>query len=928
MAAKMMEQILNQSGKENTEENFSDFLFAIVQYIPLLSTFLSIGFLIIYLLARIGISGNPDWQLLAVTCVVLLLTASTLLVVQLLHQKRGLYAYWLFSIIMAVASVLFDLFWQDIFIVAILLAWIAPLILIASRMHRNQMVIAILISAATTAIVILLNGTPPFKRLSNTNPAAFTALILLASTVVLFILTTIVARIIPYRTLQNRLIVSFIFIITIPILFTTAISAYNAFTNSQSQFSDTLQSISSLKQDQFNSYLQQIVAELGTMQQGSGQSSLLYILEHQNTNDVLYKMNSTIASTSIRDFLVKEENRYEEFLVLDDTGKVVLSSLVLDEGANYNGEIFFQKGLAGNFIGLMNFPGNQNLNKGNELVVAEPFYAANGKDVLGVVLVVSTSDELSNILKTTPGLTNAETYLVNTNLEPITTTRYQPAKIKSKIIMEAIANKVGEGSGVYNNYAGMPVLGYYRWLPSMQVALVAEIPENNVLNKSLATLLVSSLVGLFTIVIAMVAAISTSHSISEPVSALVKTTEQFAAGDLNARGEVNQKDEIGTLARSFNKMADELQGVIGNLERRVAERTKDLERQTLRLRTAAEVARDAASAPNLDELLERAGRLIRDRFNLYHTGIFLLDEKKEFAVLRASPTEAGRTLLEKNHRLRVGEQGLVGRVAASGEPRIALDTGVDPVFFSNPLLPSTRSEMALALKSNEGIIGVLDIQSDQAEAFTQDDIAVMQVMADQLATAIERSRLLKEVEANLRDMERTFSGFTEQSWLNFENSVHQTTGYRYDNVRLEPIDKIPEEVLSVLQTGGIQIYGTTENAPQSGQSVAIPIRLRGDTIGVVNVRFQYSQAPEKSVAMIEQVTDRLATALENARLLEDSMRTANKERVIGEITSKIGASVNIHNVLQTAVEELGRAIPGSDVIIQFQTGREAQGQEK
>jgi GAF domain-containing protein len=119
-----------------------------------------------------------------------------------------------------------------------------------------------------------------------------------------------------------------------------------------------------------------------------------------------------------------------------------------------------------------------------------------------------------------------------------------------------------------------------------------------------------------------------------------------------------------------------------------------------------------------------------------------------------------------------------------------------------------------------------------------------------------------------------------------------------------------------------------DNNSNAGQSVAVPIRLRGQTIGVVNIHFQYNQAPEKTISMIEQITERLATALENARLMESSMRNASKERVIGDITSKIGSSVNIRNVLQTAVEELGRALPGSDVIIQFERGREVQGQEK
>ncbi len=910
------------------EADLGESLLAIVGSIPLLSILLGIGFLAIYLLASFGILGSPAWQLLAVTGVVLFVAGSHLQIIRLARQERGIFAFWLYSLTMAIAGILFVFFWQDALIVAILLAWVPPLTSIVLRMRRLHLLVAALVAAITTAVIIWLNSNAPFERLSTGNPAGFTALILLAGTVVLFIFTTIISRLLRYRTLQSRLIVSFIFIIAVPILFTTAISAFNAFTNSQNQFSDTLQAISSLKQDQVDTLLQQVLAQLSTMQQGSGQSSLLYILDHRDPNDQLYQMNTSIASTRIRDFLVKEQNRYEEFLILDNTGKVVLSTYVLDEGLDFSKESFFQKGSAGYFIGLEKFPGKQNPAGDSKLLVAAPFYASYGQDVRGVVLLVARSDDITAILKSTPGLANAETYLVDSNFEPISSTRYQSGKIRSKVIMDSIANQGGEGSAIYANYAGVPVLGYYRWYPSMQVALLAEIPESDVFNKALATLLVSSLVGIFTIVIAIVAVVATSRAISEPVSALAKVAEQFAAGHLDTRGGSDQHDEIGDLAQSFNSMADQLQAVIGNLELRVAERTKDLERQTLRLRTAAEVARDAASAPNLDELLKRAGQLIRDRFNLYHTGIFLLDEKKEYAVLRSSPTEAGHTLMENSHRLRVGEQGIVGRVAATGEPRIALDTGIDPEYFSNPLLPATRSEMALALKSTEGIIGVLDIQSDQAEAFTQDDIAVMQILADQLATAIERSRLLAQVETNLSEIEKTYGKFTRQSWLSFERVDHQTVGYKYDNVRLEPLNKIPEEALSVLQTGTTLVPTEPKLDSRQGQIAAIPIRLRGDTIGVVKVRFQNGQAPEKTILMIEQISDRLATALENARLLEDSMRNANKERVIGEITSKIGGSVNIQNVLQTAVEELGRAIPGSDVIIQFQRGAELQGQEK
>jgi GAF domain-containing protein len=218
--------------------------------------------------------------------------------------------------------------------------------------------------------------------------------------------------------------------------------------------------------------------------------------------------------------------------------------------------------------------------------------------------------------------------------------------------------------------------------------------------------------------------------------------------------------------------------------------------------------------------------------------------------------------------------------------------------------------MALPLKTAEGTIGVIDIQSDQSEAFTQDDIAIVQVMADQLATAIQRANLLQQVQAQLQQLEQSYQSFTEQSWRTFGKVGRQNIGYHFDNVRLESIKTVPDELRPVLEAG---------SAPEdpSGQALQVPIRLRGQVIGVVQLRFQGTHRTAATSDMIQQIADRLATALENARLLEDSLRRANKERAVGEITARISASVNMRNVLQTAVEELGRAIPGSDVVIQF-----------
>jgi GAF domain-containing protein len=169
----------------------------------------------------------------------------------------------------------------------------------------------------------------------------------------------------------------------------------------------------------------------------------------------------------------------------------------------------------------------------------------------------------------------------------------------------------------------------------------------------------------------------------------------------------------------------------------------DLERRIIQLQVAADVARDAATVRQVDDLLNRAVDMIRDRFGFYHAGIFMIDEHGEYAVLRAATGAAGQKLLESGHKLKVNEVGIVGYVTGSGQPRVALDVGADAVYFKNPFLPETRSELTLPLRVSEKIIGALDVQSKEPAAFDNEDVIILQTMADQLAVAIENARLFE-----------------------------------------------------------------------------------------------------------------------------------------------------------------------------------------
>jgi GAF domain-containing protein len=303
-----------------------------------------------------------------------------------------------------------------------------------------------------------------------------------------------------------------------------------------------------------------------------------------------------------------------------------------------------------------------------------------------------------------------------------------------------------------------------------------------------------------------------------------------------------------------------------------------------------------------------------------------VDTTRQFAVLQAANSEGGQRMLIRGHRLELGSPSIVGNVADTGTVRIALDAGTDAVFFDNPDLPGTRSEMALPLSIRNEIIGVLDVQSTTPGAFAENDANILGVLADQVAIAIENARLFGQTQQALTEVQSLYTQFLQKEWQSFGRQESRI-GYHKSIVggkALEtPIES--DEIRQVLDKGEVIVLDGRNDMSQP--SIVVPVKLRGQTIGVLNIT-----APTKNrkwsqdeINMAQVISDRLALALDNARLLQESQRRAAKEAKIGEVTAKIGASINIRNVLQTAVQELGRALPGSEVVIQFEQDEDRKG---
>ncbi len=404
-------------------------------------------------------------------------------------------------------------------------------------------------------------------------------------------------------------------------------------------------------------------------------------------------------------------------------------------------------------------------------------------------------------------------------------------------------------------------------------------------------------------------------------------------------------------------LRDDLDAERAQLEERISQRTKDLERRLIQIRTAAEISRSISSLLEPEELLQRVVNLVHERFDLYYVGAFLLNESGDMAELRAATGEAGEKMIAAAHRLSVpplysaeaphplypapavgavpsglypapqypaapysAHTSMIGWCIANRKPRIALDVGREAVRFENPDLPLTRSELALPLlvgasgdttsdsfgrsESAARCLGALSIQSDQAMAFDDDDVAILQGFADSLATALENAGLFQMVRKNLEDIRALNRQYMAQSWA------------------------------QVIEQQGKLSYSTSGEIGGGGddESVDIPLLLRNEKLGKVKLEFGRALGvsaisdevfgaadilkPE-DMAFIESVATEAALAMENVRLLEETQRRIGYERLLANISLNARSSTDLDTVLRETVAELGRVLNASEGIIRL-----------
>ncbi len=516
----------------------------------------------------------------------------------------------------------------------------------------------------------------------------------------------------------------------------------------------------------------------------------------------------------------------------------------------------------------------------------------------------------------TPVETSRNVYLIDRSGNLFTSVYGKPVlsrhlQVPLTTLMEAQSDGTMQYSVVRDGEA-VWMLGSYAAIPGRDWIVMAELPLlpviQPVINLALSTILPLVVTVLL---VAFGLLYMVDRQMVAPLLALTRAAQQITEGSYHAQMPIRlQGDEIGVLTTALSVMADNVRVSIEQLERRVRERTRDIEMTTI-------IGREASALRDVDTLLSSTVDLIVKNFKaVYHAQVFLIDETGQDAVLVASTGEPGRQLLARGHRLGVGSLSVIGRVTQSGQTVIARDTSTSPVHKKNEFLPNTRAEMALPLIRGNQVLGALDVQSTEPDAFTPEDQRTFETLAAQLAVAVDNARLFTETQRRTAEVEalnRLLMRTTWQTSLAAGRRQAALVAAAGPQAADAPEEWSPWE-LEAIETGQLVV---SPPQPDGSVTLALPITLRGERLGAVEWTLPAGGDSETTRQVAQELVARLGITLENVRLLEQTEQQAQRERLVNRISGRLMTQTSVNQILETAVRELAQVLGTPQVSIQL-----------
>ncbi len=527
----------------------------------------------------------------------------------------------------------------------------------------------------------------------------------------------------------------------------------------------------------------------------------------------------------------------------------------------------------------------------------------------------NVDNTLLPILQSEGNLVTNNSYLTTTTGHMVAPAGYMQRAAQSARVAP-INRALGQltGTAIYQ-VGDVEMVGHYRGVAGTPLVLITETPTDTTFSLTLAEVYNQAAV----VVLAMLAlsgglALVASQTILSPVDSLRANMRALRDNNFDSPVDsADRSDEFGNLGRTFVGMRRELQSRVEDLRASINNRMRDVQ-------ATQEVSRFAVTQRDTQALMDQVVDLIRDLFqSIYHAQIFIIDNNGEWAILRASTGEPGRKLLERGHRLAVGSASVIGQVTDQGRVVVARDAAASEIHRRNELLPATRAELAIPLRIGDRVIGALDVQSEQANSFTTDEINILQIMADQIAVAIENSRLYQESMRQLEQLNAAQRDAMGSAWReHMLNRRQHSLLTEAGQVQLAASSPLRHEAMVRQQP----VVG--ETTERSTIPFAVPITLRGHILGAVEWELPTADFSSDKVELAQEMVNRLALSLDNARLFQESRRAIDRERVVNEIAAKLTTHTEIDEILQTAVREVGQALRVPQVSINLAWAQPAE----
>lgn len=542
-------------------------------------------------------------------------------------------------------------------------------------------------------------------------------------------------------TLRTRLLSGFIIIGALPVLSAAIISLAIGLFNWRQQSFERLETVADSKQEAILRWADSVQQKLAIAANSDCGYDRINVIVSLARDDKYLQFYNQVVRNHFVDFLT-QAGGIEALSLADRNGLIILSSDIHQEGKRLsnlkiNAGILTQPSLS-----IIRPVSNKTYSLDNFQILASSPISGLSPDDRGLLIAQPRLDRLVQILNDYTGLgKTGKTYLITADEFVFADSRLQ-ADLQDNLtftptdgLRKAIETKAVV-SGIFLDFHQRHVLAVYRWLPELGVVLAVEQDRLETFSTIFETLGINLIIVTIALAVAIALSMVVVRDIVQPITDLADTATRIAGGDLNQIAKVNQADEIGILANAFNSMTAQLRELITNLEKRVADRTQELERLALQLETSARVGREITSILEINELLSKVSELIKDTFNYYGVHIFLLDEQKNQLIFN------GKWEGKPYHfTLDIGQDSLNGKAAFYNQAILANDVALEPSYRMDDHYPETQAELVVPLRIGNRVIGTLDILSTEKNAFNPDDLLVVQSLGDQIAIAIENARL-------------------------------------------------------------------------------------------------------------------------------------------------------------------------------------------